>query len=298
MQRSCRAALALVLLVSGCPSQTPEPTGPRPDTACPKELPAGCKVLRDETDTTKNTVEYHVLVPADTKHDPAQRMLEALYRHLMTRRDTEPAALSAYLYTSEAQYTTPPLSPVAAVTKKPGELAPSFENKIPLELWQQVEQALNLNKRFDRKFKDETRKLTYSAEQKTGKVTVKVPFTEGATEEWAQSASFLQVMNNFTDVVTALFENSADTKHVTFIATWKDQEVAHIDVARADYQRLNLREVEEKIGSLHGRAFLELATGRGTDASVSKAHNKRASDEYRKVLKELKGQAVISPQLK
>src|SRR5437762_540917 len=94
--------LALPLL-GGCPQQPEQPSGPRPDEACPKDLGAGCKVLRDETDSSKNSVEYHVLVPADTKHDPAQKMLEALYRHLMTRRDNEPAALAAYVYTSEAQ---------------------------------------------------------------------------------------------------------------------------------------------------------------------------------------------------
>src|SRR5437899_1923605 len=131
MLRSCRAALALLLLASGCPSETPTATGPKADTVCPKELPANCKVLKDENDTNKRT---------------------------------------------------------------------------------------------------------YAAEPQTGKVTIKVPFTEGATEEWAQSPSFLQVMNNFTDVVTSIFENCVDAKHVTFIALWKDQEMAHIDVGRSDYQ--------------------------------------------------------------
>src|SRR5689334_8190795 len=99
--------LALPLL-GACPQQAEQPSGPKPDESCPRELGPGCKVLRDETDVGKNSVEYHVLVPADTKHDPAQKMLETLYRHLMTRRDNEPASLAAYLYTAEAQFTTPP----------------------------------------------------------------------------------------------------------------------------------------------------------------------------------------------
>lgn len=295
---SLGALLLLTLPLLGCPQQADQPTGPKADESCPKELPAGCKVLKDETDTAKNSVEYHALVPADTKHDAAQKMLEALYRHLVTRRDNEPAVLAAYLYTSEAQFTTPPPSPVAAVVKKSGEKAPSFDNKIPLELWQQVEQALNLEKRFDRRFQKADRKLGYNAEPSQSKVTVTQPFTEGGTEEWAQAVSFLQVMNHFTQAAIPLFEQIVDLKQLVYVATWKGEEVARIDITRADYQKLDLRGVEEKIGSLHGRAFLELATGRGTDASVTKAHNQRAASEYRRIIGQIKGQAFISPQLK
>ena len=303
MARRSFALLGLGVLLSlpllgGCPQQAEQPSGPKPDEACPKDMPAGCKILKDETDSSKNSVEYHALVPADTKHDAAQKMLEGLYRHLMTRRDGEPAALAAYLYTSEAQFTTPPPSPVAAVVKKSGELAPSFDNKIPMELWQQVEQALGIPKRFDRKFQKADRKLAYTAEPSHSKVTVTLPFTEGGTEEWAQAVSFLQVMNHFTEVATPLFEQIVDLKQLVFVATWKGEEVARIDITRADYQRLDLRGVEEKIGSLHGRAFLELATGRGSDASVTKAHNQRAGAEYRRIISQIKGQAYISPQLK
>ncbi len=288
-------ASALLLFLPACPEQTEQPSGPRQDATCPKDFPAGCKVLKDTGDPAKNTVEYHVLVPADTKHDPAQKLLEALYLHLMTRKDTEPAGLAGYLYTSEAQFSTPPLSPVASIVKKPGVLAPAFDNKIPLELWQQVEQTLNLSKRLDRKHK---RQLTYKADPALGKVSLELPFTEGATEEWANQISFAQVMNNFTDMATALFDNIGDVKELVFVATWKDQEMARIDIARSDYLKMQLHEVEEKIGSLHGRAFLELATDRGTDASVTKAHDKRLGDIYRKALAEIKGKAVISPLLK
>jgi hypothetical protein len=292
---SRRAVLALLLL-TGCPEKPQEqPTGPTADTVCPKDLPRECKVLRDETDTAKNSVDYHVLVPSDTKHDPAQKMLEALYRHIMTRRDAQPAVLSAYLYTSEQQFTTPPPSPVASVVLRSGDKAPTFDNKIPLELWQQVEQALRLDKRFDRKLK---RQLTYKADPAESRVSVTIPFTEGASEDWAKELSFLQVMNNFTDTAIALFNNIPDLKVLTFTAQWKDQDVARIELGRADYQRLQIQDIEEKIGSLHGRAFLELTAGKGTDASVAKAHNQRVASEYRKILAALKGHAMVSAAVK
>lgn len=294
--RTC-AALGALWLLSGCPSDPAptEPTGPQADTTCPEGFPRGCKVLRDTSDPAKNTVEYHVLVPDDTKHDPAQKLLEGMYRHLMLRRGTEPAGLQGYLYTAEAQFSTPPPSPVAQVIRRPGDKAPTFENKIPLELWQQVEVALELNKRFDRKLK---RQLTYQADPANGAVTVTVPFTQGASEEWAKEVSFLQLMNEFTDITTALYDNIPDLKELTFTARWKDADIARFEVSRADYPKLQLHEIEDKIGSLHGRAFIELASGNKSDAAVTRAHNQRASAEYRKVLTQLKGRALVAPQIK
>src|SRR5438105_2988963 len=81
-------SLATTFFVAGCPADDKtQNSGPKADTACPKELGTKCKVLKDEWDPAKLVVEYHVLVPAETKHDEAQKYLEALYRHLMTRRD-------------------------------------------------------------------------------------------------------------------------------------------------------------------------------------------------------------------
>ena len=64
------------------------------------------------------------------------------------------------------------------MVQKPGDKAPNFENKIPKELWQQVEETLKLAERADRKMKLK-RKLEYVAEADKGKVTVTLPFTEG-----------------------------------------------------------------------------------------------------------------------
>lgn len=298
-KRPAAVPAALVLCAGcllGCPEQQVEqPAGPKGDTSCPRDFPPSCKVFKDDTDQARNTIEYHVLVPAETKHDAAQKELESLYRHLMTRRESEPAGLFGYLYTSEAQYTTPPLSPVASVVKKPGDKGPTFENKIPLELWQQVEQALHLSDRHDRKL---ARKLTYAADPKTGKISITLPMTEGVQGEWAAQVTFLQVMDHFTNTAMAIFDNISDAKELAFVATWKDQEVARINLTRADYQKLQLHDIQDKIGSQFGRTFLELARGKGNEAAIDKAHQKRQADIYRKVLAELKGQAFIGTQVK
>ena len=97
--------------LAGCPQQPeqPEATGPKPDTVCPKEITGTCKVLKDEWDDKKLIAEYHILVPPETKHDEATKYLQALYRHLMTRRDLNPTTLGGFVYTNEAQFSTPPL---------------------------------------------------------------------------------------------------------------------------------------------------------------------------------------------
>lgn len=283
------------LLVTGCPSDDKQQaTGPKADTACPKELGTKCKVLKDEWDPAKLVVEYHVLVPAETKHDEAQKYLEALYRHLMTRRDAAPTQLSAFLYTNEAQFTTPPLSPVGTVIQKPSDKAPAFENKIALELWQQVEEAIHIKDRADRKLK---RKLEYVAEGDKGKVLITLPFTESNADEWAKELSFAQVMAHFTEFSLQLFNNIPELNQFVYVARWNDKEVAHVEISKADFQRLRIRDVEERIGQQAGRTFVELAEGKGSEASVEKAHQRRRAAEYKKILDQIKGQAVIASEL-
>ncbi|MFO0572967.1 MAG: hypothetical protein U1A78_03130 [Polyangia bacterium] len=305
-QAACRgrgllgAALGLVLggacgLLAGCPSDQPLPTATA--VSCPKELGPKCKVLEDSWDGQKLIAEFHVLIPPETKHDEAEKALQALYRFLVTRRPTPPTQLSAYIYTNEAQFSTPPRSPVAQVTLKSGEKAPTFENKIALELWQQVEQAINLAGRADRKMK---RKLEYVAEQDKQKVTITQPFTEGATEEWAKELSFAQAVGHFTEFALELFNNIPDLKTFVYAARWKDAEVLHIEMSRADFQRLRVREVEDKIGQLAGRTFVELQpeSGKVNEAAVEKAHQRRRAAEYKKMLDQLpKPQVIISQQL-
>jgi hypothetical protein len=121
-------ALAIVsffgLGLAAC-NETPAPTvptGPVPDTVSPKESPMQYKVLSDVVNTQANTVEYHVLVADQPKHDDVEQLLKFLYRHLMTRREPTPGSMEADVYSNEAQYKTPPRSPIASVTQKSGEL--------------------------------------------------------------------------------------------------------------------------------------------------------------------------------
>ncbi len=294
--RLLRAVLPLfALTLLACPPDQPQATGPKADTECPKELGTKCKVLKDETE--KLTVEYHVLVPPETKHEDAEKYLQVLYRHLMTRRDATPTQISGFLYTNEAQFNTPPLSPVGSVVQKPGDKAPNFENKIPKELWQQVEEALKIAERADRKLKLK-RKLEYVAEADKGKVTVNLPFTEGNNDEWAKDLSFNQVMGFFSQFAMDLFNNIPDLKVFVFAAQWKDQTVANIECSRADFGALHLRDIEERIGQIGGRAYLELTEGKTSDAAAEKRLAARKAAEYRKITTFLKQKAIISAQLK
>lgn len=291
-----RAALPLfALTLLACPPDQPQATGPKADTECPKELGTKCKVLKDETE--KLTVEYHVLVGADTKHEDAEKYLQAVYRHLMTRRDATPTQISGFLYTNEAQFNTPPLSPVGSVVQKPSDKAPTFENKIPKELWQQVEDALKITERADRKLKLK-RKLEYVAEADKGKVTITLPFTEGNNDEWAKDLSFNQVMGFFSQFAMDLFNNIPDLKVLVYAAQWKDQTVANIECSRADFGALHLRDIEERIGQIGGRAYLELTEGKTSDAAAEKRLAARKAAEYRKITTFLKQKAIISAQLK
>jgi hypothetical protein len=262
------------------------------ETTSPKDSPMQYKVLADEVNKQTNTVDYHVLLPAQPKHDEADALLKYLYRHLMTRAEPQPAGVAAYVYSDEAQYKTPPRSPVASVIQKPGDVGPAFDNKVPLEFWQQVDQALPHS---DKGWKLE-KKIERNDANKT--LTITVPYTEPGEDRWADKLSFNQAMVVFTDTAKDLFEKVPELRAMTFIGRWKDQDVVKISMDRAQYQAVNIGDLEEQIGQLHGRAFLELSTGHGTDASVAKANAQRMTALYKKMLGQLKGHAWVSPALK
>jgi hypothetical protein len=292
-----RRALAgsLVLFVIGCSNSNEppqQPTGPVAETASAKDSPMQYRVLADTVNQQANTVDYHLIIAAGTKHDDVEGLLKYLYRHLMTRTETQPAGLAAFVYNDEAQYKTPPRSPIASVVQKSGDVGPTFENKVPLEFWQQIDQALPHS---DKGWKLE-KKL--ERDDKNLGLTLTQPYTETGEDKWAERLSFNQAMTEFTDVAKELFEKVPELRTLSFVGTWKEQPVVKISLDRAQYQSLKLADIEESIGQLHGRAFLELATGRGSDASVAKANAQRMATVYKKMLGQLKGHAWVSPTLK
>jgi len=255
------------------------------ETASPKDSPMPYKVLADNVDKATNTAEYHVLLSAPPKHDEADALLKYLYRHLMTRAEPQPAGVSAYVYSDEAQYKTPPRSPIASVVQKPGDVGPAFDNKVPLEFWQQVDQALP---HTDKGWKLE-KKIDRQDDQKT--LTITMPFTEPGEDRWADKLSFNQAMVIFTDTAKELFEKVPELRAFNFIGRWKDQDVVKIGMDRAAYQAVNIGDIEEQIGQLHGRAFLELATNHGSEKSVEKGNTQLMAANYKKMLGQLKGHA-------
>ena len=262
------------------------------ETTSPKDSPMPYKVLADDVNKQTNTVDYHVLLSAQPKHDEADQLLKYLYRHLMQRAEPQPAGVAAYVYSDEAQYKTPPRSPVASVVQKPGDVGPAFDNKVPLEFWQQVDQALP---HTDKGWKLE-KKIDRQDDQKT--LTITMPYTEPGEDRWADKLSFNQAMVIFTDTAKELFEKVPELRAMTYVGRWKDQDVVKISMDRSQYQAINIGDIEEQIGQLHGRAFLELATNRGTDKSVDKANSQRMAAIYKKMLGQLKGHAWVSPTLK
>jgi hypothetical protein len=292
-----RAALVSVLALSlstACTQSShgpAQPAGSQAETVSPPDSPVPYKVLLDQDDRTANSVDFHVLVSGETKHDEGQKLLEYLYRHLYKRREPAPASLTAHVYTNEAQFSTPPRSPIATAALKAGELGPTFENKIPLEFWQQIDEALEHS---DKGWKLE-KKIERDDAAKT--VTVTQPYTEPGKDDWAEQLSFNMAMNVFTDVASDLFEKVPELRELTFVGRWKDEDVVKITLDRAAFQAAKIAEIEEQIGQLHGRTFLELSLGKKSDSAAAKAHAQRVAGVYKKMLASLKG-STISPKLK
>lgn len=300
------AGLAAVAgAATGCKSAPEAPAAPAAETSSPADSPLAYKVLDDRT--VNNAVEYHVLIADGTRHDDVEKLLKYLYRHLVQRREDEPAALAAYVYSSEAAFRSPPRAPVAQVVKKSGDRGPTFEDKVPLEFSQEVELAVHPLRENEapeayalrRASEDKAqRKPRIERDDAARTVTVTVPYTEAGKDGWAETLSFNQAMNTFTDLARSLFDSVADLKQLTYAGVWKDKEVVRIAITRADYSALKLNELEERIGQHHGRVFLELATSRSNDAKAARDQAALVAKEYKAMLAQLKGKARVDPALK
>ena len=276
----------------GCNSKETGPSRPAPAAVSAKDSPLPFTVLEEKKEEAANSAELHVLIAESPKHDDVQKLLEFLYRYLMKRSDNEPAAASAFVYTSETQFKTPPRSPLASVVRRAGAAAPNFENKIPLEFWQQVKDAM------PKVEKKKTLNRNLSLDPLGKAVTITEFYTEPGKDDWAKTLSFYLAMNVFVEDARALFGKVPELSGMTYTGTWKDEPVVKITLNRALYDKLDLNKVEEAIGELHGRAYLEMSTGRGSDDKISKVNQKRMTDIYRKMVKTLGKQAVISSKLK
>ena len=320
-------SLSVSALLAGCSGSSPTSPNTSPatgagaaETASPADAPLKYTVLSDGFDTKTNAVDFHILIAENQKHDDVEKLLRYLYRHLMQRKEPEPTTLSASVYSSEAQYKTPPRTPIANVQRKAGELAPVFENKVPLEFWQQIEIGLFGDEEKDPE-KERYRLARIAANTKAQlpikterneaahALTVTRPYTESGKDQWSETLGFNQAMNIFTDDAQALFEKVPELSTLTYIGQWapacKDrapscpgEDVVKITLDRETYRSLRLAELDEQMGQVHGRAYLELSAGRGSDAAISKANAGRMAALYKKMLATLKGHAWVSPKLK
>ncbi|HEX2569570.1 MAG TPA: hypothetical protein VH877_08425 [Polyangia bacterium] len=291
----------LTLALFACEEKRPpaQEAPPTPKSA-PADAPVPYQVLKDELNNGTN--ELHVLVAPTIRHDETQKLLEFLYRHVMTRHEDPPSGMAGYVYTSEAAFRTPPPTPIGTVLKRASDLGPRFENKLPLEFSQEIDQALARRADTSKGWKHA---LQVSRNDEARSVSLTVPYTELGKDEWAQTLSFNQALQTFCDLAMALFDNVHDLRAMTFSGVWKDREVVRIALTRAEYQALKLNELEERIGAHHGSVFLEVGAGKSSQLSPEEA-NRAASrqaaaviaKEYRGLLAQLKGRATVSPTLR
>ena len=288
---SLRIGVGLLLgVLAACSQQAAVPAGPK-TLAPPKNPPHPMTLLADTFDENANTVEMHVLITPQLIHAQGDELLKFLYRHVMTRTDPPPTGMVVYLYNAEAQYKTPPRSPVGFVEQKAGAVGPTFENKIVKELKVQIDESLSHS---DKGWKLEKK---WSADEGTKTVKLTAPFTETGKDEWAPKITFNQAVNGFTDTANELFDKAPDLRVLEYTATYKDAEVLRAKIDRATWTKLDIMHVEDQVGQVHGRAYLELSTGKG-DKQVSKATDDRIAGVYKKMLSQLPEKPFVAPTLK
>ena len=244
------------------------------------------KVLADEVNKQANTVDFHVLVAAQPKHDEAERSSSILYRHLMTRAEPQPAArrrlrlqrrgavqdaaaLAGRRRRAEAGRRRPHLRQQGAARVLAAGRSGAAAHRQGLEAEQED--------RAQRRAEDahHHRAVHRARRGSVGRQALVQPgdghlhrYRQGAVREGARA------------------EGHELHRPLEGPGRGQDRHGPH-----ATIRRCNIGDIEEQIGQLHGRAFLELSTGNGSTRPSQGQHASAWPPSTRRCSAQLKGHA-------
>ncbi len=283
-----RLCAGLLFALVGCSgSSTPEaPPPPPPIAAAPAGTPA-FTVVEDRVSADRDTVEVRVAVTSVPEREELDKLLQHLYRQMMTRAG-EPLQVAAFVFPSpEVAQKSPDKGWIASVTKKRGDFGPTFDNKVELSFGKQVAAVLN-GDTFAGNKKPKT-----EIDEAAKALVLTLPFVEPGKDEWRASLNYVAAVTDFLDYADRLYEKVPALEKLTFVGMYKDGEVIRIKVgSRKEWDTVGARDVHERIGAQQGRAFAELSMGKMSDAAVAKEKAARAKKVYQEALKRLPAGAV------
>lgn len=282
------AALGVALLLAGCESSQPAgPPPPPPIAPAPAGTPA-FSVLKDTVSADRDHVDVRVALTGAAEREELDKLLQHLYRQMMTRLGVEPLTVAAHVYPSaEAFQRDPDKGAVASVVKKRGDLGPTFDNRVPLSFPKQVGAVIST----DTFVGEKKPKLDVDEAQKG--VTLTVPYTEPGQDAWRETLTYGSAVTDFLDYAQRLYDGVPALEKLTFVGVHKGAEVLRVRLSsRAEFESLAARDLQERIGAQQGRAFAQLSLGKMSDAAVAKEKAARAKKVYQEALGRLPKDAV------
>jgi hypothetical protein len=283
------AALLLAALLGGC-KEDPKKTELYFDDLKPPVGIGTVVIVSDKSLNPSTGGEITILttVPADLDKDDLDRLMDSFFRQAKDRRGFvggKPARIDLKFYDAEAKAKAGGADFLGRILQSsPTEKEPARTNnqKLPLLKW--AKKALAPN---DPLYTGELKpQLLADASKMSLELTL--PFvTDDGSGKYLEELTFQRACTDFVSSAITLFEKIPSLQRLTFVGKHQGETVIKIALSREQYEKLNLRQVEENLGAFHGKLMEDmLSTKGGMPEKVALA---RVMKQRLKVYKEVLG---------
>lgn len=289
-QRFSILLLALLIPMASCENKK---SGLRPKLYF-KDLipPAAVKatILEDNSfnKVTGGEIVVRVLVDKQVDRDQLDRTMKELHRQISNRdgfgpkKDLGVRRVDVRFYTSKTDAKAGGGNWIASVYQEGIKAEPTMENKQKAPLLKWVYKALGPMPQYT---KEKPRILT-DADKMT--VEIKLPYVkDDGTGEPVEKMTFNRATRTWASLVLPLFDKIEKLTELTYIGTYKGDEVFKVTIDRPLAKELNLRKVEESLGAFQGTLITKRLSKEINDKQMATLTAKERTKVYKDVVKKI-----------
>ncbi len=241
------------------------------------------EVLKDQSDNLDTGAEISVnaVVDPDIDKDELDRLMKTFYRQVEGRRGFQvkgkPSKIDIRLYDNSGKGTAGGDDYLARVHRKPGDTEENFENKQKAPLIKWAKKAIGKDAAFT---KDKPQVL---GDPKTMELEVTMPMViYDGSGDYKEEVSFEKFSTEYSSTVISLMEKIPGLTKVTFSAKHHDKIVAKVALTKEQYDKIDLKQMEESLGAYQGEFYQDLVSQKISSEKVEL----KVKTQRRKIFKE------------
>ena len=241
------------------------------------------EIIKDQSDnpSTGGEISVKAVISTDIDRDELDRLLLGFFRQCEKRRGFQvkgkPVKIDIRLYDNGGKAEAGGDDYLGRVSIKSGDPEPTYENNQIAPLLKWAKKAVGKDAAFT---KD---KVEFKGDPKTMELEVVMPMVEyDGTGNYKEFVTFEKFSTEFSSSVISLMERITGLNKVTFSAKHHDKIVARVALTRDQYNKIDLKQMEESLGAYQGQFYQDLVSQKITSETVEQ----KLKEQRRTIYKE------------